>query len=94
MSIFQRLFNKTLEPTEREAFEAANLSLTSNADMWRENWLEARADLKRSEAENRRLEAHIDHNRALFAEIHAQGKDSASGTARSIAAKAAGGMAK
>lgn len=44
--------------------------------------------------ENNRLEAHIDFNRDLFAEIHAQGVNSTSGTAQSMAAKAAGGMAK
>lgn len=46
------------------------------------------------ETENRRLEGHIDNLRALLADIHAQGVNSASGTAKAMAAKAAAGMAK
>lgn len=94
MNFLAKLFNKTLHPTDREHLEIQRDDFKRSSDKWFHKWLDTRADLKRCEAENRRLEGHIDNNRALFAEIHAQGKDSASGTARSMAAKAAAGCAK
>lgn len=105
MSIFTKLFQATLEPTERErlerslAFWIAEFNREKvahrNAVNWRDDDLYlALTQQAELEAENRRLQGHIDNNRALFAEIHAQGVNSASGTAQSMAAKAAAGLAK
>lgn len=105
MNIFQKLFNATLEPTERERLErspvfwiaefkrekAAHRNAVNKRDDDLYLALTQQADL---EAENRRLQGHIDNNRALFAEIHAQGVNSTSGTAQSMAAKAKAGLPK
>ena len=51
-------------------------------------------ELDEANAENRRLQGHIDNMRALFAELVEQGRKSTSGTAQSMATKAKAGLAK
>lgn len=51
-------------------------------------------ELDEANAENRRLQSHIDNMRELFAELVEQGRKSTSGTARTMATKAKAGLAK
>lgn len=74
MSWLSDLFRNTLKPTERELLEADAAWWKDCSDYWQ-------AALKQTDAEACRLHS-------ALTEIYAQGHDSKSGTARSMANKA------
>lgn len=94
MNIFQKLYNITLEETEQDALKKRLKVLSTDRDKSVKRAGEWAARYAASEAENRRLQGHIDNARALFAEIHAYASAQKSGAAKKVARMASGGLAK